>query len=166
MARQHAHFSAQATEVRSLIQRDLGDYGLREVLAERDTWGLRLILQNATTGLQISYSPPEHAGWSAVIAQLQNGSFPKHPIKIDERTPLLRFDLRDLAAERIHLVPRLAHHLNAGSPLDTAADLIELVSRCADDVLGGEFSVFEALRPRVRARVRGHQSYRPGHAEA
>lgn len=119
--------------------------------SEEDAWGLTLVYQNSTTGLQLEYSPGEQDGWRAVIGMLVAGSFPKHPIHITENTALKRFDVRDLATERIQYLPEYQDITSKASL--NIGEITDIVSRSAADLFGGDFSVFSALQLRVLARL-------------
>ena len=155
MSRRHPDFSSQATDAQRATAALRSKFGLSLVNSEEDAWGLTLLYQNPTTGLQLVYSPGEQEGWRAVIGKLVAGSFPKHPVHIKQDTELLRFDLRDLAAERIQDLPEYQGRIWSNTSL-TVDELIDIASRSAADVFVGNFSVFSALRLRVLARVRAN----------
>lgn len=128
------------------------NFHLSLVEAEESAWGLTLVYQNSTTGLRLEYCPGEQDGWRAVIARLDAGAFPKHPIYINDDTELHRFDLRDLATERINDLADFSEKISSLAPL-TIFEIAEIVTRIAPDLMAGNFSVFSALRSRVLARV-------------
>ncbi len=152
MRRRPPQFNSQEAEAQRAMETTSSRFGLSLVRSEEDAWGLTMLYQNSTTGLQLEYSPGEQQGWRAVIGKLTAGTFPKHPIHIKQDTDLQRFDLRDLAAERIEDLPEYQDKILSKVPL-AVGELTEIVSRSAADVLAGNFSVFAALRLRVLARV-------------
>ncbi len=152
MGKRPSRFNSQAIEAQRAMEALCSQHQLSPVKAEEDAWGLALIYQNSTTGLQLEYSPGEQEGWRAVIGRLVAGSFPKHPIHIKEDTELHRFDLRDLAAERIQDLPEYQDKISTNAPL-TVAEIADIASRSAVDLLRGNFSVFPILRLRVLARA-------------
>jgi len=152
MRERPSRFNSQAAEAHRAIERLASQFALTMVSSEEDTWGLTLLFQNSTTGLQLQYSPGEQDCWRAVLGRLVNGSFPKHPIHITQATDLQRFDLQDLATERVQEIPEYEEKVLSMAPL-SVAELAEIASRSASDVLAGDFSVFSALRLRVLARA-------------
>ena len=152
MRRRPPRFSIQAAEAQHAMETTCAQFGLSLVSSEDDAWGLRLLYRNSTTGLQLEYSPGEQQGWRAVIGKLTDGTFPKHPVHFKQDTDLQRFDLRDLAAERIQELPEYRDKILSKVPL-TIGELTGIVSRSAADVFAGKFSVFSALRLRVLART-------------
>jgi len=152
MRKRSTRFSPQAEDAARATEQLRSHFGLTLHKSEEDAWGLILLYQNSTTGLQFQYSPGEQEGWRVVVGRLVAGSFPKHPIHVDQNTDLQRFDLRDLAAERVQILPDYQAKMMSGASL-TISELSDIASRSAKDVLLGNFSVFPALRLRVLARV-------------
>ena len=145
-------FAQQANELKEAVAGVDSTANLSIVREDENVYGLVLTLQNNVAGAKFEYSPREGAGWHVVIGQLVEGRFPPHPIDIKEDTRLLRYDIRDLATERIELIPTLAKKIRAQESL-SASEVVFIVDHCAKDIFRGDFSVFPALRIRVMERL-------------
>jgi hypothetical protein len=145
-------FSEQLQELRGAVKGVTELYGLYLVNEEIRAYGLEVLLQNSVAGVKFEFSPQEGSGWRVVVGQLLEGQFPRHPIRIDRHTVLHRFDLRDIAAQRVELVPELAEKLSSLAPL-SASEMCVLLERCCADLFKGDFSLFARLRERVMSRL-------------
>ncbi len=145
-------YAVQALEMKAAIVALASSCRLTLAREEADVYGLTLSYQNEVAGVQFEFSPPDGGGWGGVIARLVDGQFPKHPIHINHSTHLNRFDVRDLAVERISSIPRLADKIGRIEAL-SATDIVEIVDCCGSDVLQGDFTVFSRLREIVMKRV-------------
>ena len=145
-------FAEQSFELHRAIKGINERFGLSLVKEESDRNGLKVLLQNNVAGVKFEFSPQEESGWRAIVGRLCDGQFPRHPIWIDRDTALHRFDLRDIAALRIDLIPELAGKVGSLAPL-SAAEMSLLIERCCADVFSGDFSLFARLQERVRSRL-------------
>jgi hypothetical protein len=152
MKKKANRFFEQLQELRGAVNGITELYGLSLVKEEIDAYGLEVLLQNSVAGVKFEFSPQEESSWHAVVGQLSEGRFPRHPIRIDRHTVLHRFDLRDIAALRVELVPELAEKLNALAPL-SASEMCVLLERCCADLFKGDFSLFARLQERVMSRL-------------
>jgi hypothetical protein len=152
MGKKQVRFSEQSGELRTAVKGVSDLFGLSLVREEADVYGLEVLLQNNAAGVKFEFSPQERVAWRAIVARLPEGKFPSHPILIDQHTVLHRFDLRDIAALRIELVPELMQKINDLAPL-SASEMCLLLERCCADIFRGEFSIFDKLRERVLSRL-------------
>jgi hypothetical protein len=152
MGKKVGRFSGQSQELRSAVKRIVEVFRLTDVKEEADAYGLEVLLQNNFAGVKFEFSPQSGAGWRAVVGRLSDGQFPKHPIHIDRHTVVNRFDLRDVAAAKIDLIPELAEKIGSLAPL-TAIEICSILERCCADIFQGDFSSFAKLRDRVMERL-------------
>jgi len=145
-------YADQSLELHGAIEEITERFGLSLVKEESDLYGLEVLLQNDVAGVKFEFSPQEESGWRAVVGRLREGQFPRHPIRIDRQTVLDRFDLRDIAALRIELIPELAAKVATLAPL-SASDMSVLLARCCVDLFNGDFSLFARLQERVVSRL-------------
>jgi hypothetical protein len=152
MSKKATRFSERAQELHSAIKGTADLFRLSLVKEEADAYGLEILLRNTLAGVKFEFSPQEGSGWRVVVGQLIDGQFPGHPIRIDRHTVLNRFDLRDIAALRLELVPELAGKIDALAPL-SAKEMCVLLERCCVDIFQGDFSFFSSLSERVKSRL-------------
>lgn len=145
-------FSEQSRELHRATKDVAELFGLALMKEESDAYGLEVLLQNIVAGVKFEFSPQEDSGWRAVVGQLSEEQFPKHPIRIDRQSVLRRFDLRDIAALRIERIPELAEKIRAQAPL-SASEMSLILERCCADLFEGDFSLFSRLHDRVMARL-------------
>ena len=145
-------FPEQSHELHRAVKGVAELFDLSLVKEESDAYGLEVLLQNNVAGVKFEFSPQEEEGWRAVVGRLSEGQFPRHPIRIDRRTVLHRFDLRDIAALRIELIPELAGKIRTLAPL-SAREMSVLLERCCADLFKGDFSLFARLRERIMSRL-------------
>jgi len=152
MSKKQNRFSEQSRELRLAIN-DVADmFGLSVVKEESDAYGLELLFQNSVAGVKFEFSPQDQSGWRAIVGKLFNGQFPKHPILIERQSVLHRFDLRDVAAIRIELIPELAGKIRDLAPL-SAREISYILETCCIDIFKGDFSLFASLQERVISRL-------------
>lgn len=152
MGKKAGCFAEQSQELRNAIKGVVEIFHLTHVKEEVDVYGLEILFQNNFAGVKFEFSPQEGAGWRAVVGRLLDDQFPRHPIHIDRHTVLNRFDIRDVAASRINLVPELAEKIAGMTPL-SASEICLILERCAADIFQGDFSSFAGLRDRVMMRL-------------
>jgi hypothetical protein len=152
MSKKADRFSEQSHELHRAVKGVAELFGLSLVKEESGVYGLEVLLQNNVAGVKFEFSPQEGSGWRAVVGRLSEGQFPTHPIRIDRHTALHRFDLRDIAALRIELIPEMAGRINTLAPL-SASEMSVLLERCCADLLKGDFSLSARLRERVMSRL-------------
>jgi hypothetical protein len=145
-------FAEQSEELRNASKDIVERFRLTQIKEEADVWGLRVSLQNDFAGVEFEFSPPQWPGWVAFVVRLVDGRFPKYPIYVDRHTVLNHFDIRDVAAIKLNLIPELADKIDGAAPL-TASDICLILERCCDDIFQGDFSSFAELRNRVIARL-------------
>jgi hypothetical protein len=145
-------FVKQSDELHNAVKGLSDTFHLSVVKEEFDAYGLEVLLQNAVAGVRFDFSPQEGSGWRVVVGQLVDGQFPRHPIRIDRDTVLNRFDLRDIAALRVELIPDLAGKIHNFAPL-SAMEMSAILERCCADILQGDFSLFAHLHNRVISRL-------------
>jgi hypothetical protein len=152
MSKKSNRFSEQARELHLALKKVSEHFGLSVIKEDSDSYGLEMLMQNGTTGVKFEYSPRDQVGWRAIVGQLSSGQFPKHPVRIDRQSILHRFDLRDVAALRIELIPELADKIISLAPL-TAGEISHILEKCCTDIFRGDFSLFIHLRARVMSRL-------------
>lgn len=152
MSKKASRFAEQSSELHLAIKDVVERFGLSAIREDSDAYGLELLMQNSVAGVKFEFSPQDQTGWRAVIGQLSNGQFPKHPIRIDRQSVLQRFDLRDVAALRIELIPELAGKVRDLAPL-SALDVSQILQSCCADIFNGDFSLFARLQERVLSRL-------------
>ncbi len=152
MGKKVSRFAGQSQELRNAVRRIVEIFRLTHVKEDADAYGLEVWFQNNLAGVKFEFSPQDGAGWRAVVGRLLDGQFPKHPIHIDRHTVLNRFDLRDVAADKIDLIPELAEKIGGSAPL-TAIEICSILERCCADIFQGDFSSFAKLRDRVMERL-------------
>jgi hypothetical protein len=152
MSKKANRFAEQSRELHLAIKSVAELFGLSAIREESDAYGLELLLQNSVAGVKFEFSPQDQSGWRAIIGQLSNGQFPKHPIRIDRQSVLQRFDLRDVAALRIELIPELAGKIRDLAPL-SAREVSHILQACCADIFKGDFSLFARLQERVMSRL-------------
>lgn len=152
MTKKKSYFSAESAALSLASQETIKKFRLSSVKEEADSYGLEATFQNDVTGVKFEYSPGEGTGWRAIVGRLVDGKFPKHPIHIDRDTKFNRFDIRDIAALRISLIPEIADKIANMSPL-SAVEICLILNRCCRDIFDGDFSSFAALRDRVLKRL-------------
>jgi hypothetical protein len=129
-------------------------YALVVTEREMDVYGDEFTLQNEVAGIKIRHSLRDGKGLHVLVGQLVNDQFPPHPGTIDEKTSLLRFDLRDIASLRMDRISQsLQKKVTNGIPIDTK-DVAELLTNCCGDILSGDFSLFEAASRIVKKRAK------------
>ncbi|WP_300327325.1 hypothetical protein [Accumulibacter sp.] len=152
MSKKANSFSEQSRELHLAIKDVAELFGLSVINEESDVYGLELLLQNSVAGVKFEFSPQDQSGWRAIVGQLSNGQFPKHPIRIDRQSVLHRFDLRDVATLRIELIPELAGKIRDLAPL-SAREVSHVLQTCCADMFKGDFSLFARLQERVISRL-------------
>lgn len=152
MSKKANRFAEQSRELHLAIEGVAEIFGLSVEKEESDAYGLELLLQNNVAGVKFEFSPQDQSGWRAIVGQLSNGQFPKHPIRIDRQSVLQRFDLRDIAALRIELIPELAGKIRDMAPL-SAREVSHILQACCTDIFKGDFSLFARLQERVMSRL-------------
>lgn len=145
-------FAEQSRELHLAIKDVAELFGLSVIKEQSDVYSLELLLQNSVAGVKFEFSPQDQSGWRAIVGQLSNGQFPEHPIRIDRQSVLQRFDLRDVAALRIELVPELAGKIRDLAPL-SAREVSHILQACCTDIFNGDFSLFPRLQERVISRL-------------
>jgi hypothetical protein len=152
MSKKANRFSEQSRELHLAIKEVAELFGLSVIKEESDAYGLELLLQNSVAGVKFEFSPQDQSGWRAIVGRLSDGQFPKHPIRIDRESVLHRFDLRDVAALRVELIPELAGKIRDLAPL-SAREVSHILQTCCTDILKGDFSLFARLQERVVSRL-------------
>lgn len=152
MSKKPKRFAEQSRELHLAIKDVAGRFGLSVIREASDVYGFELLLQNTVAGVKIEFSPQDPPGWHAIVGQVSNGQFPKHPIRIDRQSVLQRFDLRDVAALRIELIPELAGKIHDPGPL-SASEVCHILQACCTDIFNGDFSLFARLQERVISRL-------------
>lgn len=134
------------------------DFGCKVVGREDNSWVTKLIYQNETTGVEVTYSI-EFDRAEVSLVRLIKGRRPAYPIFISEQEQLHHYLLDSL------LLLRAPEALDAIKPYFSLTEgaVKEALSRWANalrkygsDPLKGDFSVFDEMEAIVRARVRDH----------
>lgn len=152
MSKKVNRFSAQSLEIHRAIKNIAELFELSLVKEDSDVYGLEILLQNKVAGVKFEFSPQDSPGWRAVVGQLSDGRFPRHPIQINRQSVLCRFDLRDIAALRVELIPELAEKILTLAPL-SASEMSRILEACCADIFRGDFSLFIHLQERVMSRL-------------
>jgi hypothetical protein len=145
-------FASEAAEVASKIGECGESYKLHLGSVVDDAYGLSVVYKNDFAGVMFEFSPLESCGWRVVVGRLVDNCFPKHPGRLSHDTILDRFDIRDIAALRIDMIPELSSKIEYLAPLDLQ-EFCFILMRCCRDIFFGDFSLFPALQERVLGRV-------------
>ena len=130
-------------------------YDCESVTVERDKFGIYISYRNATTAVRISFEPRER-GIFVLLSRLVDGKIPPYPIFVSSNTVIDSFYLDDVimlrnpttkiqqkSPER-HTKPWFVKQLSI-----YANSLTEV----ADDILKGNFEIFEDLERIVKERA-------------
>lgn len=143
----------QLNDLHFIAEHLVSRHQLRVIARKKDVWGTDVILANDIACVRIRASVREPGRVFVDIGRLEDGHFPGYPKDFLPTTVLTYFDIGDIATLRhSNLSPTLAEKLER-DPLK-AADQIEIIDSCCEDILAGDFSIFEPAAEIVRARAR------------
>ena len=132
---------------------------------EKEDWGYELIYMNDTTGVKITYEYRE-AYVFILLYQLDDGELQENPRDIEENTTLYGYGLDDLISLRNPpaLIKPAYEYGEQSEYYDEEKGLLLYVSAFAEnlkiyaeDILGGDFTVFLELDKIVRDRVKKYK---------
>jgi hypothetical protein len=139
------------------------DYNFKALKTEKDGYGCRVTLKNTTTGIQINYEPGSLRIW-VLLYRLVNHELPEYQLTPVPSHASGYFYLEDIILAKD---PRMgnsdllaeAGRIGMSTPIteeylrEKLHALADCVNRYAQEVLAGDFSIFEEAQKILDARV-------------
>lgn len=140
------------------------DYNFAALKTEKDGYGCRVTLSNATTGIQINYEPGSLRIW-VLLQRLVNHQLPEYQLTPVPGHASDYFYLEDIIVAKDHRMGRSellseAGRIGMNTPIteeylrEKLHGLADCVTKYAQEVLNGDFSIFQEAQKILDERVR------------
>ena len=132
----------------------LGEIGFKLVSEQVSRYGVTVLYQSQTVGVEVCYQPRENGGILVDLIRLIDGEVPSYPDSFVDRITLHIFDFRDLLyLRKDRLEQDIREKLEKNFPF-SAKEAARLLKKYCNDVLIGDFSIFSRLEEIVKQRAK------------
>ncbi|WP_061218404.1 hypothetical protein [Leptospira weilii] len=138
------------------------DYNFRFIKSKRERWGYEILYLNQTTGVKIVYEYRE-AYIFIFLYRLIDGELIENPGNINENTLIYGFSLGDIIniknpsalLKPTYEYPENSHYHDKENGWNQyISDFANNLKQYANDVLAGNFEIFEKVDPIVKERAK------------
>ena len=132
----------------------LREIGFKLVSDQVSRYGVTVLYQSRTVGVEVCYQPRENGGILVDLIRLVEGEVPPYPDSFVDEITLHTFDFRDLLyLRKDRLEHDIREKLEKNIPFSAEEAAIILKKYC-NDVLIGDFSIFSRLEAIVKQRAK------------
>lgn len=132
------------------------EFGFEATYYKSTPFSEEVAFKNETTGVQLIFEPRDKC-FLVLLSRLETGQFPNYPIFIGNERKINFFYLNDLLSLRspeLELHPKLiGNNRSDGELSKVITEHAMALRQYGQDILAGDFSVFDELERIVRARA-------------